>query len=154
MACVRKRRGKWVADYRDPTGKRHWETFRTRKAAEAAVARHVVDIKDGKYAPANERRTVKDAYDSWWKLAVAGSDNKGGTPLRATTQTFYSLSWRTHLAKRWGNRKLTSIAAEEISRWREEMLATHGVRTVLSALQILGALFRPARRFQLGRAHA
>src|ERR1700694_311717 len=58
------------------------------------------------------------------------------------------MSWRTHLAKRWGNRKLTSIGAEEISRWREEMLATHGARTVLSALQILGALFRHARQFR------
>jgi len=26
MACIRKRRGKWVIDYRDAMGKRRWET--------------------------------------------------------------------------------------------------------------------------------
>ncbi len=26
MACIRKRRGKWVIDYRDASGKRRWET--------------------------------------------------------------------------------------------------------------------------------
>ena len=47
MACVSKRRGKWVADYRDHTGKRHWETFGTRKAAEQELAKHVTAMKDG-----------------------------------------------------------------------------------------------------------
>ena len=41
MACVRKRRGMWVADYRDHSGKRHWETFETRKEAEQELAKHV-----------------------------------------------------------------------------------------------------------------
>ncbi len=34
MACVRKRRGKWVADWRDGAGNRHWKGFETKRAAE------------------------------------------------------------------------------------------------------------------------
>lgn len=34
MACVRKRRGKWVADWRDQAGIRKWRTFDTRREAE------------------------------------------------------------------------------------------------------------------------
>jgi integrase len=137
-----------VADYRDHTGKRHWETFSTRKAAEQGLAVHLTAIKNGKYAPANDRRTVADAYKSWWTLSVEGSDNKNGAPLRPTTQALYSMTWRTHVDGRWGRRKLVSIGAEEISQWREEMLTRHGAKTVLNAVQLLGSLFRHARRFQ------
>jgi hypothetical protein len=82
MACISKRRGKWVADYRDSTGKRPWETFSTRKEAERALAEHVTAIKDNRYVPSNDKRTVSDAYKSWWKLSVQGTDNRSGTLLR------------------------------------------------------------------------
>jgi hypothetical protein len=35
MACVRKRRGKYVVDWRDRTGVRHWKTFERRTDADA-----------------------------------------------------------------------------------------------------------------------
>ena len=35
MACVRKRRGKWVVDWRDGAGVRHWRTFDRKGDAEA-----------------------------------------------------------------------------------------------------------------------
>lgn len=31
MACIRKRRGKWVVDYRDGAGVRRWVTCETRR---------------------------------------------------------------------------------------------------------------------------
>jgi len=148
MACVRKRRGKWVVDYRDPAGKRHWETFDTRKEADAALARSTVAIKEGRYSAPNDKRTVADAYESWRKLCVEGSDNRSGKPLRPTTSGFYSLVWRVHLAKRWGAVKLRQVDAEAIARWKEEKLAEGtGVRTMRCGLQIFGSLFRHARRF-------
>ena len=82
MACVRKRRSKWVADYRGHTGKRHWETYGTRKEAERALGLSTVAIKDGRYSAPNDKRTVADAFDSWFKLCVEGSDNRSGKPLR------------------------------------------------------------------------
>ncbi len=41
MGCVRKRRGRWVADYRDPLGIRRWLTFDTKREAELALATSV-----------------------------------------------------------------------------------------------------------------
>ena len=34
MACVRKRRGKWTADWRDVAGVRRWMAFDTKREAE------------------------------------------------------------------------------------------------------------------------
>jgi integrase len=148
MACVRPRRGKWIADYRDPTGKRHWETFETHKEAEAALAGATVAIRSNRYVAPNDKRTVTDAYDSWRKLCVEGSDNKGGKPLRATTAAFYSTVWRVHLAELWGPRKLRQVDAESVAQWRQEKLdAGVGARTMICALHVLGATFKHARRF-------
>ena len=47
MATVSRRRGKWVADYRDGIGRRHWETYETRRAAEDALAHHVTAVREG-----------------------------------------------------------------------------------------------------------
>jgi hypothetical protein len=39
MACIRKRRGKWVVDYRDASGVRRWITCETRKGAQTELAK-------------------------------------------------------------------------------------------------------------------
>jgi len=149
MACVRKRRGKWVADYRDHQGKRHWETFNTRKEAERMLAGHVTAIRDGKYTAANDKRTVADAFQSWWRLSVEGTDNRAGTALRPTTRALYLMTWTTHVRPRWGARKLISVGGEEVATWQQEMLtARNGPKTVLNAVQLLGSLFKHARRFR------
>jgi integrase len=149
MACVSKRRGKWVVDYRDPKGMRHWETYRTRKEAEQALAMHVTAIKDGRYTPANDKRTVHDAYVSWWQLSVEGTDNRSGMALRPTTKALYAMTWRTHVEERWGSRKLLKVTVEEVARWQQELLASkNGPKTVLNAVQLLSAVLKHARRFK------
>ena len=154
MACIRKRRGKWVADYRDHTGKRHWETFDTKKAAEQELAKHVTTLKDGRYTPANDKRTVRDAFDSWWRLSVEGSDNRSGAALRPTTRALYLWTWNCHVSPRWATRKLLSVSAEEIATWQQELLnGTEGRKPLgrkgtLNAVQLLGGLFKHARRFR------
>jgi integrase len=149
MACVRKRRGKWVADYRDHTGKRHWETFETRKEAETALALSTVAIKDGRYTAPNDKRTVADAVDSWLKLCVEGSDNRSGKPLRPATQALYLMTWRVHVGPRWGAMKLRQVDAEAIARWKQEKLdGGAGPKTVINALQLLSSVMKHARRFK------
>jgi len=149
VACIRKRRGRWVADYRDATGKRHWESFDTRKAAEDALAAHKVAIRRGEYVAPNDSRTVRDAYESWRTLCAEGSDNRTGAPLRHTTRTLYAMTWRVHVAPRWGDRKLRTVDAEGVATWRQEMLtAGAGVQTVRNALDLLRVVLRHARRFR------
>jgi hypothetical protein len=50
MATVSRRRGKWVADYRDGTGRRHWEIYKTRRAAapSSAIRRNARANKGGR----------------------------------------------------------------------------------------------------------
>jgi integrase len=149
MATVSRRRGKWVADYRDHTGKRHWETYRTKKEADQALALHVTAIKDGNFTAPNDKRTIKDAYDSWLELSVEGTDNRSGVALRPTTKALYLMTWRKHVEPKWAARKLLSVGAEEIARWQQEMLtAKNGPKTVLNCVQLLSAVFKHARRFK------
>jgi integrase len=149
MACVRKRRGKWVVDYRDPQGTRHWESYRTRKEADDVLARHVTAMRDGHYTQPNDKRTVGDAYQSWWDLSVEGMDNRSGAALRPTTRALYLMTWRKHVEPKWASRKLLSVGAEEIARWQQELLAVGGgPKTVLNCVQQLSAVFKHARRFK------
>ena len=60
MACVRKRRvgkgSRWVLDYRDQQGRRHWETTKgNRKEAERLLAERVREISRGTYQASTER---------------------------------------------------------------------------------------------------
>jgi len=41
MACIRKRRGKWIVDYRDAAGIRRWVTCRTRDQADKVLANSI-----------------------------------------------------------------------------------------------------------------
>jgi integrase len=149
MATVSRRRGKWVADYRDHVGKRHWETYGTKKEAEQAIAQHVTALKDGNYTQPNDKRTVADAYKSWVELSVEGTDNRSGAALRPTTKALYLMTWRKHVEPRWAMRKLLSVGAEEIARWQQEMLAAkNGPKTVLNCMQLLSSVFKHARRFK------
>ena len=147
MACVRKRRGRWVADYR-VNGKRHWETFDTKKEAEAELAKHVVAIKESRYSAPNDKRTLQDAFDSWWRLSVEGSDNRSGAPLRATTQALYLWTWNAHVRKRWAQRRLVTVCTEEIATWQQELLSAGlGPKATRNCVQMLGCLFKHARRY-------
>jgi hypothetical protein len=75
MACVRKRRvGKgfrWVLDYRDQQGRRHWETTKgNRKEAERLLAERVRQISPGAtYQVPTERVSFEDMAQAYLKHA-------------------------------------------------------------------------------------
>jgi integrase len=67
----------------------------------------------------------------------------------STTRALYLGTWRAHLEERWAARKLLSVSAEEVASWQQELLAGRvGRKTVLNSVQLLGSLFKHARRFQ------
>ena len=106
MACIRKRRGKWMIDYRDASGKRRWETIEgNRKDAEDRLAkiiasgRRVVDTK----------RTFQDYAEEWLEVYVR-------THLKESTREHYEGIFRTHLFPALGGLLFSKITREMVKR--------------------------------------
>jgi integrase len=75
MACIKKRRGKWVVDWRDSSGRRRWESKANKKAAQDRLA----EILQGDEANRPvETRTFQE-YAEWWLKNVAKGSIKEST---------------------------------------------------------------------------
>ena len=99
MACVRKWRGKWVVDWRDPTGKRFIETVEgNREDAERRLAEVV-----GAGKQAAPKRLTFEEYGKFWLENVAA-----GT-IKATTYQEYEAVLRNHANPLLGSRPLAKI---------------------------------------------
>ncbi len=70
MACIRRRRGKWVLDYRDGAGRRRWETHRTKAEAEDALARALPATRERQLPAVNPDITVRDYAERWLRLCA------------------------------------------------------------------------------------
>lgn len=77
MACLRKRRGKWVVDYRDPAGKRRWVTCETRREAEAVLEEKLRETRQSTRPVVDPDITVQ-AYGARW-LGLIGPTVKPRT---------------------------------------------------------------------------
>jgi integrase len=76
MACIKKRRSKWVVDYRDTQGRRKWETKPNKKAAQERLAEILQS--QGLTPLIADDRTVK-AYGDWWLENIAKGSIKEST---------------------------------------------------------------------------
>jgi len=70
VACVRRRRGKWVLDYRDSLGVRRWRSFDTKREAEDAQGDAVRDSRQASTPSVNPEITV-EAYSARWLEMIA-----------------------------------------------------------------------------------
>ena len=70
MACIRQRRGKWVLDYRDGSGRRRWETYRTKAEAEDAFAAAVPASREHQLPAVNPDLTVREYAERWMVLCA------------------------------------------------------------------------------------
>lgn len=109
MACIRKRRGKWVVDFRDQSGRRHWKTFSTQKAAKDGLTELSKHVKDGTYVnPAT--------LPSFEKVARDWLDAKRDHP-RATWDY-----WRTqverHFIPEFGPLRIDEVTTLRIEAFR------------------------------------
>ena len=141
MATIIKRGDSYCVKYRDPSRKQRWESFDTKKAAEHRKTQIEHQAHRGQYIdPRDLKRTVNEAWAAF-KLAR-------WPRLRHTTQTLYELTWRVHVAPKWGFIPFRSVGTEAVEAWQAEMLANgSGPRTVQTAMQLLGALFKTAMKF-------
>jgi integrase len=71
MACIRYRRRRWVVDYRDGTGRRRWESYRTKREAEDALAAAVPASRERRFPLVHPNITLAEYAERWLGLCSA-----------------------------------------------------------------------------------
>ncbi len=117
MACIRKRRGQWVADYRDGGGVRRWRTFGTKRAAEDFLAQTIPEVRQGKRALVPVTITVV-AYAERWLRLIAST-------VKPRTLASYASTLRLHLLPAFGA-------------WRVQHLEKGGIKSMLADKLVSG----------------
>src|SRR5687768_11972651 len=107
MACIRKRRGKWVIDYRDTEGKRRWKTIEsTRKDADEELARIV---NAGRPTAADTKRKFEEFAATWLETYVKPN-------CKASTYWEYESVIRNHLIPEFGPVPMVKITRHMVER--------------------------------------
>ena len=86
MACIKRRRGKWVVDWRDSKGRRHWETRPNKKAAQNRLA----EILQGTEPEQPIETRTFEEYGNWWL------ENCARGSIKASTYQEYEAVLRKH----------------------------------------------------------
>lgn len=121
MACVRKRRGKWIADYRDGAGCRHVPSFDTRREAEDFLARRVPESRQV-LKPAVDSNVTVAAYAERWLVQIA-------TSVKPRTHESYSKTLGLHILPVFGAMKVRLLHRGHIRTFLTQKLAAGKVRT-------------------------
>lgn len=129
MACVRKYRGKWVVDWRDPSGKRFIETVDgDRDAAERRLSEI---IKTGKQ-PASKRLTFKDYAEQWLENSAKGN-------IKDSTYEEYERSLKVHLYPLFESKPLVKINREMVRQMiaakKKAGLSRSTIRNILAPMR-------------------
>jgi len=157
MACVTKRRGKWVLDYRDQHGKRHWETTNgNRKQAEQLLAQRLQQIGRYEYQSRSEQKTFDELVDAY----LAGHVRVN---VRVSTAKSYEGDLNRHILPYFKGRKIREITPDDIDSFKSHLLEKEikrkrkneivinkgvGRRTVNKCLTLLSMMFRYALRYR------
>jgi integrase len=110
MACIRKRRGKYVVDCYDHTRTRRWITCDTKREAEDKLSEKVREIKllNGSVC-ADPDITVVEYFSQWIeKIALTSK------PRTADTYADY---FRIHILPEFGDRKIRDLHRARIKKW-------------------------------------
>jgi integrase len=73
MACIRKRRGKWVVDYRDALGIRRWVTCETKREADDVLAEKIGESRQGVQRPNADTNITVERYADLWLEQVSAN---------------------------------------------------------------------------------
>lgn len=121
MACVRKHRCEYVADFVDQSGRRHMERpkghFETKtlekEAAKALLQRRVNEVNSNVFVAARERMTFQELGTAWIDSKVRIGD---------TTQSDYLITLECFLFPYFGPSKAEGITRLGIERFRAKMI--------------------------------
>src|SRR6202022_3811914 len=117
-------------DYKDQHGKRHIETYPTRKKADAARKKIEGEVDRGTHTPARASPTVAEAGKAW--LEQAETDK-----LERATPRQYRQSL-DHIVRYLVRKKLSELAVATVTRFRNDWVPSG--RTQIMSKKIVGAL--------------
>ena len=133
MACVKKRRGKWVCDWRDGAGVRHWKTFERKGDADAFRDKVGPQARQRLRPMVSATITVQD-YSEHWKALIAHT-------VKRRTLASYTEILRLHILPCFGKLRVTELDRGRIKVLLAEKLAAGlAKRTVRNAHAVLRAL--------------
>ena len=95
MACIRKRRGKWVVDYYDGAGVRRWKTCETRREAEDFLDQERPKTRQWNKPVVDPSILLAVYADRWFQLIHP--------TIKPKTYRRYEELWRLHLKPIFGN---------------------------------------------------
>src|SRR5512143_1214404 len=101
MACIRKRRGKYVVDGRDAFGVRKWVTCETKADAERELARIIAEGQGPKRSAADRNITVADLAERFLKTAAVTT--------KPATAASYTWAVEKHITPALGNLKVRQL---------------------------------------------
>ena len=133
MACVRKRRGKWVVDFRDGAGIRHWKTYETKRAAEDYLAKAIPEARQWSQSAIDHGVTLDQYAERWFELIRS--------TIKPRSYTRYEELWRVHLKPAFGGIKVRhlqrGIIMRFLARKLTENLARNTVRNIHATLRAM-----------------
>jgi integrase len=127
----------WILAY-SQDGRRHIETFKRKKDADARAQQVGVDVRAGVHTPASRSITVKEAADDWVKTAQL----EGREALTVVQYRQHAV----HIAKRIGHIRLANLTATQVNAFRDDLLATMSRAMARKVLTSLRSLLRDAQR--------
>ena len=146
MACIKKRRGKWVVDYRDTSGKRHWVTVDgNRDDAEQMMAR----ILGANKRPVNRKASFSEWAEEWLETEAKGR-------LKLSTYLEFKAAVSNHLTPYFGNKRFHKVSRQDvlnfITKKKDDGLCRSTVKNLIAPLRAMyydaivdnGAMFNPA----------
>src|SRR5215813_6283030 len=140
MACIRKRRGVWVLDYREATGVRRYPSFATREEAENEADRLGVFRRRGRLRPSVDPRSTVADYAAHWLETI-----KPPT-LKRRAYKAHAEAVRLYIVPRIGTIRVTELRRSDVRAFltgcRQQgvggrPLAPGSVRFVYSALRAM-----------------
>ena len=133
MACIRKRRGKWVVDYRDAAGIRRWLTCETRRAAEIVLAERLDESRQPREPVVDPDIRLAEYSQRWLNLIRMS--------VKPRTLDSYQQTIRLHLLPVFGPLKVRILARGRIKMFLATKLtsglARNSVRIVHATLRAM-----------------
>src|SRR5438874_2204885 len=116
MACIRRRRGRWVVDFRDNAGVRRWISRRTRQEAEQDLRKALERSRPAGRPRVDPAIRVADYARRWLTLI-------GPTVKRRTIES-YTHALHRHLLPAFGRAKVSQLEAGWILEVLSQKLAS------------------------------